>query len=224
MGIAPPIPADARMLIERLYRADPRLAIIEQGAGPLAWRQRARGFPGLLQAIMGQQISTAAASAIWRRFAALDGALDPAGLLALDPAALRMAGLSQSKIGTARSLALAFLSGALSDDLIAGAPDEQAIAAISAIPGLGRWTAEVFLLFAHERPDVFPSGDLALQAAAGHLLALPARPNAAALRHLANSWRPARALAARLLWHHWRHVTGRPTMDDADQRCRVAEK
>jgi DNA-3-methyladenine glycosylase II len=79
---------------------------------------------------------------------------------------------------------------------------------------MGRWSAEVYLLFALGRPDVFPAGDLALAASLADLKRLPARPGPAALRALAEEWRPARALAARLLWHHWRHVTGRPAMDD----------
>ncbi len=163
---------------------------------------------------MGQQISTAAAAAIWRRLCALDAALDPSGLLALDEAALRGAGLSRPKIAHARSVAEAFAWGHLSDGALEHLDDESAITAITAVRGLGRWSAEVFLLFAHARPDVFPAGDLALQAAAQDLLGLPTRPGAASLRDLAELWRPARALAARLLWHHWRFATGRPTMDD----------
>ena len=88
------------------------------------------------------------------------------------------------------------------------------MAAISAVRGMGTWSAEIYLLFALERPDVFPAGDLALAAAAADLKRLPARPGPVALRRLAEEWQPWRALAARLLWHHWRHVTGRPAMDD----------
>ena len=86
---------------------------------------------------------------------------------------------------------------------------------IVAVPGLGIWSAEIYLLFALEREDVFPAGDLALAAAAAHLKGLPGRPPPAALRGLAEPWRPWRALAARLLWHHWRHVTGRPASTSA---------
>jgi len=92
--------------------------------------------------------------------------------------------------------------------------DEAAVATIASVRGLGPWTAEVYLLFALGRPDVFPAGDLALAASAAHLRALPDRPGPAALRALAEAWRPWRGIAARLLWHHWRHVTGRPAMDD----------
>ena len=92
--------------------------------------------------------------------------------------------------------------------------DDEAVAAIAAVRGMGAWSAEIYLLFALERDDVFPAGDLALAGAAAHLKGLPARPGPAALRRLAEPWQPWRALAARLLWHHWRHVTGRPAMDD----------
>jgi len=190
------------------------LATVEHAAGPLPWRTRPRGFPGLLQAIVGQQISTAAAAAIWRRLGAVEGALDPAGLLALDDQALRGAGLSRPKVAHARALAEAFVAGRLSDRVIERLDDEAAVALISGVRGLGRWSAEVFLLFAHARPDVFPAGDLALQAAAQSLFRLAERPTAPELRCRAERWRPARALAARLLWHHWRFATGRPTMDD----------
>jgi DNA-3-methyladenine glycosylase II len=180
----------------------------------LPWRRRSRGFPGLLQAIVGQQISNQAAAAIWRRLAATPGALDPQGMLALPDTDLRAAGLSRPKQAHARALAEAFAAGRLSEAALAEATDEQAVAAIAAVRGLGTWSAEIYLLFALERPDVFPAGDLALAAAAARLKELPARPAPAALRGLAEPWRPWRALAARLLWHYWRHVTGRPAMDD----------
>lgn len=203
-----------RVALDALVAADPRLAGIEKAAGPLPWRTRPRGFPGLLQAMVAQQISNAAASAIWRRLSALPGALTPEGLLALAPESLRGAGLSRPKILHAAALAHAFVEGQLSGPVLAGLDDTAAVAAITAIPGLGPWTAEVYLLFALERQDVFPAGDIALASAAMHLLELPHRPDPKTLRGLAEAWRPSRALAARLLWHHWRYLTGRPSMDD----------
>lgn len=198
-----------------LLALDPRLAAIESAAGPLPWRTRPPGFPGLLRAICGQQISNQAAAAIWRRLAALPGALDPAGLLALDDAALcGIAGLSRPKAAHARSLARACLDGRLDLPALRGMADATAVARIAAVPGLGPWTAEIYLLFAEGRPDVFPSGDLALAAGATHLLALPARPRPRDLAELALGWSPWRSLAARLLWHHWRFVTGRPAVED----------
>lgn len=208
-------PPAMRAALDALVGSDPRLAVIEAGAGPLPWRVRPRGFPGLLQAIVAQQISNQAASAIWRRLQALPGALLPDGMLALPEDALRGAGLSRPKVAHARSLAAAFAEGRLSDAALAALDDAAALAAITAVRGLGPWTAEVYLLFALQRPDVFPAGDIAVAGAAAHLLCLPTRPGPAALRELAEVWRPSRALAARLLWHHWRHLTGRPSMDDA---------
>ena len=210
----PHVPEPDRAAIERLVAADPDLARIEAAAGPLPWRRRADGFPGLLQAIVGQMISNQAAAAIWRRLAVLPGALEPAGLLRLNEAELRGAGLSRPKVVHAYALAKAFADGTLSAGKIAAMADEEAIAAISAVRGMGRWSAEIYLLFALARRDVFPAGDIAVAGAAAALKGLPARPDPATLRALAEQWRPARSLAARLLWHHWRHLTGRPAIDD----------
>ncbi|MBW8269965.1 DNA-3-methyladenine glycosylase family protein [Caldovatus aquaticus] len=210
---SPPPPSSppwVRTGLAALAAADPDLARIEPAAGPLPWRTRDPGFPGLLRAICGQMISNRAAAAIWSRLRALPGALDPAGLLALPDAALRGAGLSRPKVAHARALAEACASGRLDLAAVARMEDEAAIAALSAVPGLGRWTAEIHLLFGLQRPDVFPAGDLALAAGAAHLKGLAARPAPEALRAMAEAWRPWRSLAARLLWHHWRFVTGRP--------------
>ncbi len=210
---APPPWAMAGLVV--LTALDPRLAAIEAAAGPLPWRVRQPGFPGLLRAICGQQISNQAAAAIWRRLQALPGALEPTGLLALDDAALcGAAGLSRPKAAHARSLARACLDGRLDFAALRAMPDAEAAAHIAAVPGLGPWTAAIHLLVAEGRPDIFPSGDLALAASAAHLLALPARPPPRTLAELALGWGPWRSLAARLLWHHWRFVTGRPAVED----------
>jgi len=203
-----------RMAIHALVARDPDFAAIEMRAGPLAWRTRPAGMPGLLQAIVGQQISNQAAAAIWQRLRSIDGALDPLGLSRLSEDVLRAAGLSRPKIAHARALAAAFVDGRLNEAALRMMDDEAAVAAIDAIPGMGRWTAEVYLLFAESRADVFPAGDLALAASVADLKRLPARPSPKVLRTLSAAWQPWRGLAARLLWHHWRHVTGRPAMDD----------
>jgi DNA-3-methyladenine glycosylase II len=207
-------PAAAAAALDALLARDSDLAGILTRAGPLPWRRRTPGFPGLLQALVAQMISNQAAAAIWQRLRVLPGALDPAGLLLLSEDALRGAGLSRPKVAHARALATAFLDGTLRADHLAGLDDEAAIATIAAVRGLGRWTAEIYLLFALDRLDVFPAGDIALAAAVAHLKGLDSRPGPVALRSLAEAWRPARSLAARLLWHHWRHVTGRPALDD----------
>ena len=190
------------------------MALILARAGPLPWRSRTPGFPGLLQAIVAQLISNAAASAIWNRLRAVPGALEPASLLALPDDPLRAAGLSRPKVAHARALAEAFLNGTLDTAVLHQMDDAAAIKTIVSVRGLGPWTAEIYLLFALGRLDVFPAGDIALAAAAADLKQLPARPNPIALRALADMWRPHRSLAARLLWHHWRFLTGRPAMDD----------
>lgn len=217
LTLPPPrqIPPAALRDIAALSAAHPAFATILPTAGPLDWRNRPVGFPGLLRTICGQLISNAAANAIWGRVAAIPGALDPAGLLALDEALLRAAGLSRPKVSHARALAAACLDGRLDFPAIAQAPDAAAIAALVAIPGLGPWTASVYLLFAEDRADIFPAGDVALAAGAQDLLGLPARPDARALAVLAASWAPWRGVAARLLWHWWRHRSGRPTGEAA---------
>jgi DNA-3-methyladenine glycosylase II len=191
--------------------------VIEARSGPLPWRRRPSGFPGLLRAICGQQISNHAAGAIWGRLRQLPGALEPAGLLTLDDSALcGLAGLSRPKAAHARSLATAIVEGKLRLEALPSMADAEAIAHLSAVRGLGRWTAQVHLLFAEDRPDIFPEGDLALAASLAHLRGLPARPAPRALAVIAEEWHPHRSLAARLLWHHWRHATGRPGADPED--------
>jgi DNA-3-methyladenine glycosylase II len=207
-------PEAAQDALEALLRADPDLALILDRAGPLPWRTRTPGFPGLLQAIVAQMISNQAAAAIWGRLRSLPGALEPEGLLLLTDESLRGAGLSRPKVAHARVLAAAFRDDLLSAATLEAMDDDAAIARIASVKGLGIWTAEVYLLFALQRIDVFPAGDIALAGAAMQLKGLATRPNPKTLRVLAETWRPARSLAARLLWHHWRHLTGRPAFDD----------
>jgi DNA-3-methyladenine glycosylase II len=207
-------PASAQYALEALLRVDPDFARILERAGPLPWRTRTPGFPGLLQAIVAQMISNQAAAAIWGRLRALPGALHPEGLLLLPDESLRGAGLSRPKVTHARVLAEAFRDGTLSAAALEAMEDDEAVARIASVKGLGVWTAEIYLLFALQRSDVFPAGDIALAGAAAELKGLTSRPDPKTLRVLAETWRPARSLAARLLWHHWRHLTGRPALDD----------
>lgn len=207
-------PPEATRALDALLAADPDFARVLAAAGPLPWRSRAAGFPGLLQAMVSQMISNQAAAAIWGRLRALPGALQPEGMLRLGELELRGAGLSRPKVAHAHALAMAFLDGTLETDRLCAMDDEAAIATIASVRGLGRWTAEVYLLFALGRLDVFPAGDIALAGAVAHLKGMEARPGQPALRQMAEAWKPARSMAARLLWHHWRHVTGRPAMDD----------
>lgn len=209
--LAADAPGWAARALMALAEGDRLIASIPEHAGVLPWRRRDGGFPGLLRSLCGQMISNQAATAIWGRLSALPGAVSPEGLLALDDDTLRQAGLSRPKLRHARALAEAFAEGRLSAPMLAGLPDQAAVAAIAAIPGFGPWTAEVHMLFGHDRPDIFPAGDLALAASLAALRGLPGRPSPKELAVLAEAWRPWRSMAARLLWHHWRHVTGRPT-------------
>ncbi len=204
------VPPHAQAWIKALVKADPDFRRVLRQAGPLPWRVREPGFPGLLNAIVGQQISILAAAAIWGRLLALEGCTDPALFLRLDDAALRGAGLSRPKIVHARAVAQAFQDGVLCTETLAAMTDEAAVETISGIRGLGVWSAEIYLLFALQRQDVFPAGDLALQAATADLKGLAARPSATQLRAIAAPWQPNRAMAARLLWHWYRHMSGKP--------------
>lgn len=185
--------------VAHLVAVEPRFAEHHARLGDPPPRIRPRGFDALLRAIVGQQVSVAAAASIWRKLEAATGA-DPVRLLAADDATLRAAGLSGQKVAYARNLAAAVLSGALDLENLPQ-DDEAAIGQLIAIKGLGRWTAEIYLLFAEGRPDVFPAGDLAVQVQLGRVLGLDARPTEKAARLLAEPFRPHRGAAAIFLWH-----------------------
>jgi DNA-3-methyladenine glycosylase II len=166
-------------------------------------RIRAPGYATLLRTIVGQQVSVHAAAAVWRRLEeALGDVEDPGRLAAASDEILRAAGLSRQKIGYARSLAEEVTSGRLD---LAALPedDEEAIAALTRIKGIGRWSAEIYLLFAEGRPDIWPAGDLAVQVEVGRILGHAERPNEKLVRVLAEAWRPHRGAAAILAWHHY---------------------
>lgn len=182
-----------------LAARDPRLARALERTGPLPLRRRPDGFAQLLNAIVSQQVSVAAADAIWARMRAarLTG---PRKILWASDDALRAAGLSRQKIRYARALAEARIDYAA----LRRAPTPEVIETLVAVPGIGVWTAEIYAMFSLGRADVFAPGDLALQEAARLLLDLPARPREAELRALARQWSPWRSVAARLLWAYYR--------------------
>ena len=180
-----------------------RAALAEVGAPPMALR--GAGFAALLRAIAAQQVSAASARAIWGRLEeAADGRVTPGAVLALGPEGLRAVGLSRPKAGYALSIAGELASRRVSLRRIQRMPDEEAIAALSALKGVGRWTAEVWLLFAAGRPDIWPAGDLALCAALQKTLGLDARPTPAEAARLTEIWSPHRSAAAILHWHIYR--------------------
>ena len=169
-------------------------------------RIRDRGYETLLRAIVGQQVSIKAAAAILLKVEAATGGIhDPANIARTSDEELRAAGLSRQKIAYVKSLAEEVLSGRL-DFHALPADDDDAVAAITHIKGIGRWTAEVYLLFAEGRRDIFPAGDLAVQIEIGRILGLPERPTEKQVRALAEPWRPHRGAAAIFAWHHRRVV------------------
>ncbi len=174
------------------------MAAARARCGPPPLRRRPPGFATLLRAVVGQQLSVASATAVWSRLEAAGGSTE-AGIDALDDAALRAAGLSRQKIATARALAAARIDYAA----LAAGPEDAALATLTALRGIGRWTAEIYLLVGIGRADVMPADDLALQEAARLLYALPERPRPTALREMAEVWSPWRSVAARLLWAYY---------------------
>ncbi|MBJ7445206.1 MAG: DNA-3-methyladenine glycosylase 2 family protein [Sphingobium sp.] len=186
------------------------IAAIEPGFGAALGRVgypeprlREPGYETLLRTIVGQQVSVAAAAAVWRKLEAELGAgCAPDALLSRDYDALRACGLSRQKQGYARSLAEMVLSGALDLNALP-ADDEEAIAQLIQIKGIGRWSAEIYLLFAEGRPDIWPAGDLAVQIEVGRILGLPERPSEKMTRQLAEAWRPHRGAVAIMAWHHY---------------------
>ena len=164
-------------------------------------RIRPTGYTTLLRTIVGQQVSVAAAASVWAKLEALLGPdMPPDALLASDFDALRGCGLSRQKQGYARSLCELVVSGALQFDSLP-ADDEAAIAELTRIKGIGRWSAEIYLLFAEGRPDIWPAGDLGVQAGLHRIFALPERPDEKQARAMAEAWRPHRGAVAIFTWH-----------------------
>lgn len=192
--------------LDALLRLDPRLVAIAERAGAFEVRRTVGGFAGLARIVTGQQVSTQSADAIWGRFAALPGALDAAGYLALDEAAIRGAGFSAGKHTTLRAVAEALLDGRLDLDALSALPAEAAIAGLTAHRGIGPWTAEIYLMFCAGHPDVFPAGDVALQRAVQWGFGLDDKPPVRSLIATATEWSPHRSTAALLLWRYYRAV------------------
>ncbi len=182
-----------------LAAMDARFAKALEQTGPLPLRLRKDGFTALLDAIVSQQISVAAAAAIWGRMkdAKLTG---PRKIIWASDDELRACGLSGQKIRYARALAEARIDY----KALRNAPSDEVIATLVKVPGIGPWTAEIYAMFSLGHADVFPPGDLALQEAARVLFDLPARPSEREFRQIAADWAPWRAVAARLLWAYYR--------------------
>jgi DNA-3-methyladenine glycosylase II len=192
--------------LDALAAREPAIAEALARAGYPEPRISERGYQTLLRAIVGQQVSIKAAASMWAKLtAAVGDPPDPERLLAAPDETLRAAGLSRQKAAYARSLAEEVLSGRL-DFARLPADDEEAIAELTRVKGIGRWTAEIYLLFAEGRRDVWPAGDLAVQIETGRILGLDGKPTERRLRELAEAWRPHRGAMAIFSWHHRRAV------------------
>jgi DNA-3-methyladenine glycosylase II len=189
--------------LEELARLEPAFAAVLEQHGRPEPRVSPPGATTLLRTIVGQQVSVAAARSMWTKLETAYGSPpDLAGILKATDQELRVAGLSRQKAGYARSLAGLVLSRELDLDALPR-DDEQAVELLTRIKGIGRWSAEIYLLFAEGRRDVWPAGDLAVQVQIGRLLGLDNRPSEKALREIGERWRPHRGAAAVLAWHSY---------------------
>ena len=192
-----------REALDALATREPAFARGLARVGYPAPRIRERGYATLLRTILGQQVSVHAANAVWRKLTEMVGdPSDPRVMAAASDEVLRAAGCSRQKASYARSLAEEVLSGRLDLDALPD-DDEEAIKQLTAVKGIGRWSAEVYLLFAEGRPDIWPAGDLAVQIEVGRLLGHDARPSEKQVRALAEAWRPHRGALAIFTWHHY---------------------
>ena len=195
-----------------LAEADPRLAKLIAVAGAPALRRRPAGFSGLCAIICSQQLSTASASAIWGRLAGAFDPFDHDAVRRARAAKLARIGLSRPKIKTMKAIGNAIARGAIDLDALAGMDADAAHAALTALHGVGPWTADIYLLFCLGHADTWPAGDLALQEAARLAFGLAQRPTGKDMINLAEQWRPWRGVAAHLLWKYYRTIKGREGM------------
>jgi DNA-3-methyladenine glycosylase II len=187
-----------------LAKRDSLLARALEIGGLPGRRRRPSGFPGLVAVVCGQQLSVAAANSIQARLEARLGCLEAPAFVAAAPEDLRACGLSAAKVRTLRAVAEAMAAGAFDLDALDRFPPDAAHAALTSLPGIGPWTADIYLLFCLGHADIWPAGDLALQHALRDLLDLPERPSLEDMQSRAEGWRPTRGVAALMLWTYYR--------------------
>lgn len=189
--------------VAELARRDPHLAaVVERHGAPPLW-DRPPGFQTLVQIILEQQVSLAAGRSAYGRLERVAGAVTPEAIAPLDEATLRSAGLTRQKSRYIRELAQAIVRGDFDPDALSGMDDDDAHTALIKLKGIGAWTANIYLLMALGRSDIWPNGDLALVAAMREVKGMRSTPNLERIRRITNGWRPWRAVAARVLWHHY---------------------
>ncbi len=198
------MPSPYATALRRLAKADPALAAALAAVGSPPLRSREPGFASLARIIVGQQVSTASSVALWAKLTAGVDPFTPEAVLARTADELRLLGLSRQKAAYTLGLARAIAEGTLDLERLRDLDDEAAIEEITRVKGLGRWSAEIYLLFALQRSDIWPAGDLALQIGMQRLRGLRKRPDAKRMIRLAEPWRPYRGAAAHFLWHYYR--------------------
>jgi DNA-3-methyladenine glycosylase II len=201
--------SDLDTALAALGEADPRLRALMAEAGRPPLRRRPDGFSGLAATVVSQQLSTASAGAIWGRLAAAFDPFEPAAIMKARASQLARLGLSAPKIRALKEIARAVARGRLALAGLGELTAEEAHGALTQVHGIGPWTADIYLLSCLGHADAWPAGDLALQEAARLAFGLPARPTAKEMMQLAESWRPWRAVAARVLWTYYRAKKGR---------------
>jgi DNA-3-methyladenine glycosylase II len=207
--------ADIAAGMAHLVAVCPTLRAVAAETGPPPLRRSPGGFPGLVRIVVAQQLSVASAAAIQKKVEAAIPALDPKRFAKADDAALRAAGLSAPKIRTLRAAAEAAVARRIDFDRLAGAPIETVHERLTALPGIGPWTADIYAMFCLGHGDAFAAGDLALQEAARIAFELDGRPKPDVFLALARHWRPWRAVAARLLWAYYRVAKDREGVVEA---------
>ncbi len=191
-----------------LLRADPRLKPVVETAGTIPLRRRKADLAGLCGIVVSQQVSKASADAIFARVRDRIDLESHRELIDTPDEEMRGCGLSAPKIRTLRAIGTAIDSGALPLHALADLPPEEAIATLTAVKGIGPWTAEIYLLFCLGHPDIFPAGDLALQVAVAEAFGLEDRPKPGPLAEIARRWSPWRGVAARLFWAYYQACRG----------------
>ena len=201
--------ADLDAGLARLIAADPRLSAIVARGGRPPLRRRAGGFAGLASIIVSQQLSVASAAAIWGRLSKAFDPFQPGAVRKARRTTLQRAGLSAPKIRTLKAIATAIDKGAIDLDGLVSLDADEAHKRLTALHGIGPWTADIYLLFCLGHADAWPAGDLALQEAARLAFGLKSRPTAKEMGPLAEIWRPWRGVAARVLWTYYRALKRR---------------
>lgn len=205
--------SDFEDAVSALARRDPRLGRLVEARGRPPFWTHPSGFPGLTLAVLAQQVSLESAQAAFRKLEEALGTVTPRGFLSLDAERLRRIGFSRQKAGYVGGIADGIVASVLDLDAIVALPDAEARERLTAIRGVGPWTADTYLLFSLRRPDAWPTGDLALESAVSEIAGAGARLASADVDLIAREWSPLRAVAARILWHHYLTERGRSFPD-----------